>query len=154
MEAGKEGERLHLGARDVAIGALAASALVHAALAPQHTDAPALAFAFGSAAVASAVVAYGLTRPDFRYGRALAGLLFASLLVAYPAVHLVTDEPVQRLDVMTKAVEVIGLLAVLRADPDDEPSLASGAVLAGVLVGFLLLGLGGGTEHDHDAIRR
>jgi hypothetical protein len=154
VETGQEGERLHLGARDIAIGALAASGIVHAALAPQHTDEPLLAVAFAGAAVASAVAAYGLARPDFRYGRAVAGLLFASLLVAYPVVHLVTDEPVQRLDVMTKAVEVIGLLAVLRADPDDEPSLAPGAVLAGVSVGFLLLGLGGGTEHHHDAIRR
>jgi hypothetical protein len=153
VEAG-EGERLHLGARDVAIGALAASAIVHAALVPQHTEDPVLALAFASAALASAVVAYGLTRPHFRYGRALAGVLLASLLVAYPVVHLVTDEPVQRLDVMTKAVEFIGLLAVLRSDPDDEPSLAPGAVLAGVFVGFLLLGLGGGTEHHHDAIRR
>ena len=153
MEAGQEAERLHIGARDVAIGALAASAIVHAALAPQHTDELVLTFAFAGAAVASAVVAYGLARPDFRYGRALAGLLFASLLVAYPVVHLVTDEPVQRLDLMTKAVEVIGLLAVLRADPDEAPSLAPAAVIAGVFLGFLVLGLGGGTEHHHAVTR-
>jgi hypothetical protein len=147
-------ERLHVGARDVAIGALAASALVHAALAPQHSDEPLLATAFAAAAVVSAPVAYGLTRPDFRYGRALAGLLFASLLVAYPVVHFVNGEPVQRLDVLTKAVEVVGLLAVLRSDPDDEPSLAPGAVIAGVFLGFLVLGLGGGAEHHHAVTRR
>jgi hypothetical protein len=145
----EERERLHVGARDVAIGALAASALVHAALAPQHSDEPLLAAAFAAAAVVSAPVAYGLTRTDFRYGRALAALLFASLLVAYPVVHFVTGEHVQRLDVMTKTVEVVGLLAVLRADQDEQPSLAPAAVIAGVFVGFLLLGLGGGTEHHH-----
>jgi hypothetical protein len=145
----EEGTRLRVGARDVAVGALTTSAVVHAALVTQHAaDDPLLAAAFAAAALAAAPVAYALTRPDWRFGRPLAAALFAGLLVAYPIVHFVTGEHVQRLDVMTKAVEAIGLLAVVWAEQDEEPpSLAPAAVIAGVLVGFLLLGLGGGHEH-------
>ena len=146
----EERTRLEVGARDVAIAALTTSAVVHAALVTQHaSEEPLLAASFAAAAVVSAPVAYALTRPEWRFGRLLAGLLFAGLLVAYPVVHFVNGEPVQRLDVMTKAVELIGLLAVLRADDEDPPSLVPVAVIAGFLLGFLLYSVGGGHEHEH-----
>ena len=148
----EEQPRLHAGARDIAIGALTVSAVVHAALVPQHaSEEPLLAAAFAAAVVASVPVAYALTRPEWRLGRLLAAVLLVGLLMAYPVVHFVNGEPVQRLDVMTKAVEAIGLLAVLRADDDEGPSLVPVAVIAGFLLAFLLLSVSGGHAHRDDA---
>jgi hypothetical protein len=144
--------RLHVGARDLAIGALTASAVVHAGLVSEHaSEDPLLGAAFAAAAVVSVPVVYALTRPEWRFGRPVAALLFAGLLVAYPVVHFLNGEPVQRLDVMTKAIEAIGLLAVLRADDDEGPSLVPVAVIAGFLLAFLLLSVSGGHAHHDDA---
>lgn len=139
--------RVGIGARELTIGALTTSAVVHAVLAPQHTDEPLLAAAFVAATLAAVLVAVALTRPALRYAPALAAGLFASLLVAYPVVHYFTDGEVQALDIGTKFVEAVGLLAALNAREDEEVSFAPLTVIVGVFLAVLLVSVSGGHHH-------
>jgi hypothetical protein len=126
---------LGIGARELTIGALTTSAVVHAVLVPQHTDEP--------------LVAAALARPALRFAPILAAALFASLLVAYPIVHYLTDGDVQRLDVGTKIVEAVGLLAALNARDDEEVGFAPLTVIVGVFLAVLLVSVSGGHHHHH-----
>ena len=150
---------LGVGARELTIGTLTTSAVVHAVLVPQHTDEPVLAVMFALATLGAVLVAVALTRPGLRWAPYLAAALFASLLFAYPVVHLINGEPVQALDVGTKVIEAVGLLAALRARHDEELGFAPLTVIAGVFLALLLVsvtgghhhadGGGGGTAHQH-----
>ena len=141
------GRRIGIGARELTIGALATSAVVHAVLVPQHTDEPLLAAAFAGATLAAVVVAVALLRPALRFVPSLAAGLFASLLVAYPVVGYFTDDEVQALDIGTKLVEAVGLLAALNARDDDEVSFAPLTVIVGVFLAVLLVSVSGGHNH-------
>jgi hypothetical protein len=140
------GRELRLGARDVAIGAAVASAIVHAVLIERHTSEPLLAASFGAAAAAGVAVALALAATTYRLVPILAIALFAGLLVAYPAVHVLTNEHVDALDLATKAVEAVGLIGALLTRAEDDAPLAPLDVLAGVLVATLLLSALGHTH--------
>ncbi len=140
---------LGVGARELTIGALTASAVVHAVLVPQHTEEPFLAVSFALAAIGAVVVGVLLTRPGLTWAPYLAAALFASLLVAYPVVHLINGEPVQALDIGTKVVEAVGLLAALRARDDEELGFAPLTVIAGVFLALLMVSVTGGHHHAH-----
>ena len=140
--------RIAIGPRELTIGALATSAVVHAVLAPQHTDEPLLAAAFASAALAAVLLAAALTRPELRLAAPLAAGLFASLLVAYPIVSYFTDSEVQTLDIGTKLVEGVGLLAALNAGDDEEVSFAPLTVIVGVFLAILLISVSDGHHHN------
>ncbi len=139
--------RVGIGARELTIGALTTSAVVHAVLVPQHTDEPLLAAAFAAATLAAVLVAAALARPTLRFAPALAAGLFASLLVAYPVVYYLTDGEVQPLDIGTKLVEAVGLLAALSARDDEEVSFAPLTVIVGVFLALLLVSVSGGHHH-------
>lgn len=136
--------RVGIGARELTIGALTTSAVVHAVLASQHLDDPLLAGAFGAAAIAAVLVAAALARPALRFAPSLAAALFASLLVAYPVVGYFTNGGVQTLDIGTKLVEGVGLLAALSAGDDEETSFAPLTVIVGVFLALLLFSVSGG----------
>lgn len=138
---------LGIGARELTIGALTTSAIVHAVLVPQHTDKLLLAAAFAAAALAAVLVAAALTRPALRVAPPLAAGLFASLLVAYPVVNYSIGGDVQALDVGTKIVEAIGLFAALKARDDEEFGFAPLVVIVGVFLALLLVSVSGGHHH-------
>ena len=140
--------RVGIGARELTIGALTTSAVVHAVLAPQHLDEPLLAGAFGAATIAAVLVAAALARPALRFAPSLAAGLFTSLLVAYPVVSYFTDGEVQTLDIGTKVVEAAGLLAALNAGGDEEVSFAPLTVIVGVFLALLLVSISGGHHHN------
>jgi hypothetical protein len=144
----RSGRRIGIGARELTIGALATSAVVHAVLVPQHTDEPLLATAFAGATLAAVLVAAALLRPALRFAPSLAAGLFASLLVAYPVVSYFTDDEVQTLDIGTKLVEGVGLLAALNARDDEEVSFAPLTVIVGVFLAVLLVSVSGGHNHN------
>ena len=139
--------RIGIGARELTIGALTTSAVVHAVLVPQHTDSLLLAGSFAAAALAAVLLATALTFPALRFAPALAAGLFASLLVAYPIVGYFTDGEVQALDIGTKIVEAAGLLAALNAREDEEVSFAPLTVIVGVFLAVLLVSASGGHHH-------
>jgi hypothetical protein len=139
--------RVGVGARELTIGALTTSAVVHAVLVPQHTDQPLLAAAFAAAALSAVLIALALSRPSLRFAPALAAGLFASLLVAYPVVYYLTDGEVQALDVGTKLVEAVGLLAALNAREDEDVAFAPLTVIVGVFLALLLVSVSGGHHH-------
>ena len=105
---------------DAVVASCAASAGIHGALTPDHFDEGTgagggfLAATMLLAALATAM----LCRPESRSTVAVAGAVFAGLLVAYglavtsgvPAFHP-DSEPVEGLAVATKLVEAVGLLA-------------------------------------------
>lgn len=131
--------------RDAAIGACATSAIVHGWLVPSHFgDERFIAAAFAAATVALAAAAFALTRPELRAAPPAAALLFASLLVAYPAVTLAAADHLDPLGVATKAVEAVGLVAAVRARRQPR-SFGSAAVIVGAVVAMLLLSL----DHSH-----
>ena len=140
--------RIGIGARELTIGALTTSAVVHAVLVPQHTGEPLLAAAFAAATLAAVLVAFALTRPTLRFAPALAAGLFASLLVAYPVVHYFTGGEVQTLDIGTKFVEGVGLLAALNAREDEDVSFAPLTVIVGVFLAVLLFSVSGGHHQN------
>ena len=140
--------RIGIGARELTIGALTTSAVVHAVLVPQHTDEPLLAAAFGAATIAAVLVAAALTRPALRFAPSLAAALFASLLVVYPVVYYLTDGEVQTLDIGTKLIEGVGLLAALSARDDEDVSFAPLTVIVGVFLALLLVSVSGGHHHN------
>jgi hypothetical protein len=137
-----------LGARTIAVGALATSAVVHSALVFEHGDDPLLAGAFGAAAVGAAVVAFALTRVELALAPAAATLLLAALLLAYPLVTAAGGGHVDALGIGTKSVEVVGLLASLRARGDRNTTLAPVAVIVGFVFAFVLLSVTG-ESHTH-----
>jgi hypothetical protein len=135
-----------LGARDVAITAAAASALVHAVLAPEHFSAhPVVATLFVVATVALVVFSLALTRPWVRWAPGFGAFLFAALIVSYPLVHAITNEATDALGIGTKLIEAAGLVACLRSFRSSETSLAPIDVITGVFVGLILLSFG----HKH-----
>jgi hypothetical protein len=111
----------------------AASAGIHAVLAPEHFEVGFAAGAgFALAAAGLAVIAVVLsTRPTSVLGTS-AALVLAGLLASYamavttgvPAVHPEV-EPVSGLALATKAIEVVGLVAAVsllrRLDPVPQP---------------------------------
>ena len=139
--------RIGIGARELTIGALTTSAVVHAVLVPQHTDEPLLAAAFAAATISAVLIGFALARPALRFAPALAAALFASLLVVYPIVHYLTDGEVQALDIGTKFVEAVGLLAALNARDDEDVSFAPLTVIVGVFLAVLLVSISGGHHH-------
>ena len=106
--------------RDLVILACAISAGIHGALTPEHVrEGTADGLGFALAAAALALVAVALTRrPTSRGAAAAAAALFAGLIVSYalavtvgvPVLHPEV-EPVDGLALVTKAVEVVGLVA-------------------------------------------
>lgn len=100
----------------------AASAGIHAALAPEHfRESVAAGMGFAASAVVLAVLAFGLTlRPGNRLATTAAAIVFGGLLVSYvlavttgvPLLHPEV-EPVESLALATKAIEAIGLLAAV-----------------------------------------
>ncbi len=107
--------------RDLLIVACAISAGVHAALAPAHLgEGAAAAAAFAVSAVLLAGLCIALTRRVSAAALTGAALLLASLLAGYalavtiglPIVHP-GPEGVDTLGVVTKAVELVGLLAAV-----------------------------------------
>ena len=136
-----------LGARDVVIASLAASAVIHVWLVPQHVEEPLLAVSFGAATVAAAALAYLVARGR-KYAIRASAVLLAALLVAYPVVHVLTSEHVDALDVATKLAEALGLVGAVTVDGDDEAPLAAVDVLVGVFFATLLLSSLG---HSHTA---
>ena len=107
---------------DAAIVACAASAGIHAALAPDHfREATGAGAGFVVATVLLAALAVMLTvRPGDRRSLLATALVFAGLLASYvlatttgvPVLHP-DVEPVDGLALFTKAVEVVGLVASL-----------------------------------------
>jgi hypothetical protein len=130
--------------RDGAIAACVTSAIVHGFLVREHSSEPLLATSFALATAALAGLAYALTRPAFRWAPPAAAVLFAALIVAYPAVTLLNGERFDALGIATKAVEALGLGAVLTLRGESR-SFSSADVLLGLLVALLLLSLG----HSH-----
>ena len=102
--------------------ASAASAGIHAALAPDHfSESVAAGTGFGASAVVLAVLAAVLTlRPESTLAMTAAAIVLAGLLVSY-ALALTTGvpvlhpevEPVEGLALATKAMEAVGLLAAM-----------------------------------------
>ena len=102
--------------------ASAASAGIHAALAPDHFgESIAAGTGFAASAVALAVLAAVLTlRPESTLAMAAAAIVLAGLLVSY-ALALTTGVPVlhpevelvEGLALATKAMEAVGLLAAM-----------------------------------------
>lgn len=141
---------LGVGARELTIGALTTTAVVHAALTPEHLrEEPLLGISFALATLGAVLVGVLLTRPGLTWAPYLAAALFASLIVAYPVVHLINGEAVQALDIGTKVVEAVGLLAALRARHDDELGFAPVTVIAGVFLALLMVSVSGGHDHAH-----
>ena len=115
---------------DAVIVACAISAGIHAALMPEHfREGAAAGLGFAVSAVLLAALAVVLTlRPTSRPALAAAAALFAGLLATYglavttgvPVLHP-DVEPVDGLALVTKAIEVAGLVAastLLRRPPD------------------------------------
>lgn len=110
-------------ARDALVVACAVSAGVHAALTPEHLrEEPAAGIGFLVSTVLLAALVVALTlRPASRIALAAAGAVLAGLLVLY-AVAVTTGvpllhpdvEPADGLGLVTKAVELVGLIAVVR----------------------------------------
>jgi hypothetical protein len=109
-------------ARDGVIVACAASAGIHAAVAPEHfAERTAAGVGFLASAVLLAVLAVAMTRrPSSLLAVALAGATLAGLLAAYalaitsgvPVLHP-EPEPVDGLALTTKAIEALGLFLAL-----------------------------------------
>jgi hypothetical protein len=105
--------------RDLLIVACAISAGIHAALTPEHlAESTAAGSAFAASAALLAGLAVALTRHAGGYVLAFAVAVLAGLLAAYafaattgvPVLHP-APEPVEGLALVTKAVELVGLLA-------------------------------------------
>ena len=133
-----------LSARDVAIAACSTSAFVHAWLVTAHRDESLLAASFGCAAVALAVVGFALTQPSRVSAPPAATGLFAGLLVAYPIVVLAGGDGFDALGLATKAVEAVGLAALVAGRRTG--SFGSADALVGAVLGTLLVSVLG---HGH-----
>ena len=108
--------------RDVVILACAVSAGIHGALAPEHfEEGTGAGIGFVVSTILLAALAVALTvRPASRIPLAGAALVFTGLLVSYglavttgfPVLHP-EPEPIDGLALVTKAFEVVGLVAAL-----------------------------------------
>jgi hypothetical protein len=152
---------------DVVVLVCAISAGVHAALAPEHfTHSAATGIGFAAAAILLAPLALLLARdPTNRPALIAAAVVLAGLLVAYVfaittgvPLFLPDPEPVELVAVVTKVVELVGLVAAvsLLASPRAGTAEAAAArrvpltVLAFVALfsAFVALELSG--DHGHD----
>jgi hypothetical protein len=119
--------------RDIVVLACAISAGVHGALVPDHFDeGTGAGLGFAAATVLLAALAVTLTvRPASTLAFAGAAAVFGGLLVSYalatttglPLLHP-DPEPVDGLALATKAIEAIGLLAVLHLLRRGRPAAA------------------------------
>jgi len=119
-------------AHDVLIASCAISAGIHAALVPEHLrEETAAGVGFLASAALLAVLCVALTyRPESRLAVGAAGTVFAGLTAAYalaitvgvPVLHP-DQEPADGLGLVTKAIELVGLVAAV--------GLATPGVLAG-----------------------
>ena len=120
--------------RNIVILACAISAGIHGALVPTHFDegpGPGLGFVAATVLLAALVVTLTV-RPTNALGPAGATAVFAGLLVSYalatttglPLLHP-DPEPVEGLALVTKAVEVVGLLATLQLLDGRRAALAT-----------------------------
>jgi len=115
-------EGVKCAARDALVVGCAISTGIHGALAPAHLrEEPAAGIGFLLSTILLAVLCVALTiRPASRAADAAAGALLAGLIVAYgfavttgvPVLHPGV-EPADRLGLVTKAVELVGLVAAL-----------------------------------------
>ena len=112
--------------RDLVILACAISAGIHGALVPGHLEeglGPGIGFAVATALLATLAVALTL-RPASERAVAGAAIVLAGLLASYalatttglPVLHP-EPEPVDGLGLATKAIEAVGLLAVVATHP-------------------------------------
>jgi hypothetical protein len=115
----------------------AASAGVHAVLAPAHSqESLSLGVGFAITAVALAAIAIGLDRrPQSRTAIHAAAFLLGALLVAYVATRVTTvpllgdhREPVDAIGIATKLIEAVGLLLAIK--PINEPVASRELVVA------------------------
>jgi hypothetical protein len=107
--------------RDGLVLALATSAGIHAGLVPVHLEEePALGVGFVLATVAlwAAIVALR-RRPASPLPPAAAALLLAALLAGYAVTRV--DEPVDGLGLVTKAIELAGLVLAWRLGRSAVP---------------------------------
>jgi peptidoglycan/LPS O-acetylase OafA/YrhL len=109
--------------REIVFLACAISAGVHVGLIPEHAhESTALAASFAAGAVLAALVAVALRRrPGSVWPPLAACALFAGLIAAYALSRTAglpvgegEREPLDALGVVTKAIEVIGLIAAVR----------------------------------------
>jgi hypothetical protein len=119
--------------REIVIGACAVSAGIHVALAPEHFDE---SFGAGAGFSAAAVLLGGLVlaliwQPASIVATGVAGVVLAGLLASYalaattglPLLHP-EPEPIDRFALATKAVEALGLIAVLHQLGQRRPAAA------------------------------
>jgi hypothetical protein len=115
----------------------AASAGVHASLAPAHFhEAPVLGGGFVAAAIVLAAIAIGLDRrPGNRRLMQAASLVFGALLLGYVATRVATvpflgghREAVDALGGATKLIEALGLALAIK--PTNERVVSARSVIA------------------------
>ncbi len=119
--------------RDLLVLACAVSAGIHAALVPEHLEeGTGAGLGFLAAAIGLAVLAIALTRRPHSTGAlGAAGALLTGLLVSYalaitsgvPVLHP-QPEPVDELALVTKGVELAGLLAAMHLLLRERTALA------------------------------
>ena len=119
--------------RDAVVVACAISAGIHAALTPEHlSEGAGAGLGFLAAAVLLAALAVVLTvQPQSTAALATAGVALTGLIASYalaittglPMLHL-EPEPPDRLALVTKAVEAVGLLAAAHLVRRPRPGLA------------------------------
>ena len=126
--------------RDLVVVACAVSAGVHAALAPEHAaEGLAAAIAFAVSAGALAGLAVVLTRAAPQTVIAAAALLLAGLIASWvvavttgvPLLHP-HPEGVEAVAVLTKAVELVGLVAAVRLVRERPVVIAPRAIPLGL----------------------
>ncbi len=141
------------------IAACAISAGIHFALAPEHyEEGRAAGWGFAVSAALLAGLAVFLSRRQGWEGPAAAAALFAGLIVAWvlavttgvPVFHPEV-EPVEGLAVLTKLVELVGLVAALALIRDRERVRAVPLGLTALIAVFsALVALALSSEHQHD----
>jgi len=123
--------------RDVLIVACAVSAGIHAALTPAHlAEGTAAGAGFGLAAVALGCLTVALTRHASAWALARATAVLGGLLASYGAavttgipLVLPEPEPIDTLALVTKAVEVVGLLSAAHLLAHARSAVAAAAPL-------------------------
>jgi hypothetical protein len=127
------------------MGTLAFSAGVHAGLVPQHLDeSPFLGAVLSTTGVAIALALY----PGSTWPPRAAALLFAGQIVAY---FLFTEKVTDPIGVVTKLVEVTGLVVALliRPTPALEAERRAYAPAYVLLIAFVLLVALQASGHHH-----
>ena len=118
-------------AHEVLVASCATSAGIHAALAPEHLrEETAAGVGFLASAALLAALCVVLTyRPGSRLAAGAAGAVLAGLLAAYalaltvgvPLFHP-DPEPADGLGLVTKAIELVGLVAALHLTAPGRPA--------------------------------